>query len=84
MKTEIPTNGSMVRNHISLKTGVEYPAIRRTSFLLWFQACQRVRLLDLTHQLRGHFQDRRVIAHHILPGRLHHLLKMKFRLENED
>ena len=56
MKTGIPTNGSMVKNNISLKTGFGYPATRRTSFLLWFQACQ-IRLLDLTHQLRGHFQD---------------------------
>ena len=37
------------KNHISLKTGFGSFAIRRTSFLLWFQACQ-VRLLDL-HQL---------------------------------
>ena len=45
-----------VKNHISLKTGLGFPATRRTSFLLWFQACQ-IRLLDLTHQLRGHFQQ---------------------------
>ena len=49
------------QNHTSLKTGFEYSAIRRTSFLLWFQACQRVRLQDLIRQLQGHFQDRRVI-----------------------
>ena len=42
MKTGIPTNGSMVKNHISFKTGFEYNVIRRTSFLSWFQACQRV------------------------------------------
>ena len=47
MKTDIPTNGSMVKNHISLKTGFGYPATRRTSFSLWFQACQRVRPPDL-------------------------------------
>ena len=52
MKTDIPTNGSMVKNHISSKTGFEYLAIRRTSFLLWFQACQ-VRPLDL-HRLQRH------------------------------
>ena len=56
MKTGIPTNGSMVKNHISLKTGFGFPATRRTSFLLGFQACQ-IRLLDLTHQPQGHFQD---------------------------
>ena len=49
MKTGIPTNGSMVKNHISLKTGFGSFAIRRTSFLSWFQACQ-VLPLDL-HQL---------------------------------
>ena len=31
-------NGSMVKNHISSKTGFGYFAIRRISFLLWFQA----------------------------------------------
>ena len=50
MKTDILMNGSMVKNHISLqKTVFGYSATRRTSFLLWFQACQ-VRPLDL-HQL---------------------------------
>ena len=51
MKTGIPTNGSMVKNHISLRTEFGLFATQRTSFLLWFQACQ-VRLLDL-HQLQG-------------------------------
>ena len=45
MKTDIPMNQSMVKNHSSLKTGLGFHAIRRTSFLLWFQACQ-VRPLD--------------------------------------
>ena len=58
MKTEITMNGSTVKNHISLKTGFGFPATRRTSFLLWFQACQRVRLQDLIRQLHGHFQDK--------------------------
>ena len=57
MKTDILMNGSMVKNHISLKTGFGHNATRRTSFLLWFQACQ-LRLQDLIHQLQGHFQDR--------------------------
>ena len=52
MKTGIPTNGSMVKNHISLRTEFGLFATRRTSFLLWFQACQ-VLPLDL-HQLQGH------------------------------
>ena len=82
MKTDILMNGSTVKNHISFKTGFGFLATRRTSFLLWFQACQ-IRLLDLTHQLRGHFQDRRVIAQHLLPARLHHLQQVILRLENE-
>ena len=48
MKTGMPTNGSMVKNHISLRTGFGLFATHRTSFLLWFQACQ-VRPLDLHH-----------------------------------
>ena len=36
MKTDILMNGSMVKNHISLKTGFGYNATRRTSFLSWF------------------------------------------------
>ena len=43
----------------------------------------QIRLLDLTHQLRGPFQDRGVIAQQLLPARLHHLQKVKLRLENE-
>ena len=53
MKTGIPTNGSMDKNHISFKkTGFGQFAIRKTSFLSWFQACQ-VLPLHL-HQLHGH------------------------------
>ena len=52
MKTGIPTNGSMVKNHISLRTKFVLFVTQRTSFLLWFQACQ-VRPRDL-HQLQGH------------------------------
>ena len=70
MKTDIPTNGSMVENHISLKTGSGFRATRRTSFLLWFQACQ-IRPLDL--QLQRHLQDKRVITQHLLRARLLHL-----------
>ena len=39
MKTDILMNGSMVKNHISLKTGFGYSATRRTSFRSWLQAC---------------------------------------------
>ena len=72
MNTDTHTSGSTVKKHISLKTVFEYNAIRRTSFPLWLQACQ-IRLLDLTHQPQGHFQNRGVIAQHLLPARLHHL-----------
>ena len=54
MKTEILMNGSMVKNHISFKTGFGYNAIRTTSFLLRYQACQ-VRPLDL-HQLEDTYE----------------------------
>ena len=70
-------------NHISFKTGFGFFATRRTSFLLWFQAYQRVRLQGLIRQLQGHFQDRRVIVQHLLQARLHHLQKVIPRLENE-
>ena len=42
MKTGAPTNGSMVKNHISLKTVFESNVTRRTSFRSWFQACQQI------------------------------------------
>ena len=73
MKTDILMNVSMVKNHISLKTGFGYNATRRTSFLLWFQACQQIRLQDLIRQLQGHFQDRRGLVLHLPQARLHHL-----------
>ena len=57
--------------HLIKKTGFGYHAIRRTSFLLWFQACQ-VRHLDL-HRLQRHLRDRRVIPHHLLQPHLLHL-----------
>ena len=72
MKTGIPTNGSMVKIHISLKTGFECSVISKTSFLLRFQACQQIRHQDLIHQLQRHLQDRRVITQHLLQARLHH------------
>ena len=73
MKKDILMNGSMVKNHISFKTGFGYSATRRTSFLLWFQACQQIRLQDLIRQLQGHFQDKKVIVQHLLQARPHHL-----------
>ena len=70
------------QNHISFKTGFRSRATRRTPFLLRFQTCQ-IRLPDLTHQLQGHFQDRRVIVQHLLQARLHRLQQVISRLENE-
>ena len=64
-----------------LKTGFGHSATRRTSFLLWFQACQ-VHLLD-HHRPQRDLQDRGVIAQHLLPAHLHHLQQVKLRLENE-
>ena len=58
-------NGQKKKN-ISFKTGFEYNATRRTSFLSWFQACRRVRLPVLIIQLQGHLQDRRDIVLHLL------------------
>ena len=85
MKTDIPMDGSMVKNHISLITGFGYNATRRTSFLSWFQACQRVLLLVLIIQLQGHLQDRRSIVLHLLRARLLHRRQRRviMRLENE-
>ena len=72
MKTDILTDGSTVKNHISLKTGFEYNVTRRTSFRSWFQACQRVCPPVLIIQLQGHVQDRRGIVLHLLQARLLH------------
>ena len=72
MKTDILMNGSMVKKHISLKTGFGYNATRRTSFLSWFQACQRVRPPVLIIQLQRHLQDRRGLVLHLLQARLLH------------
>ena len=65
-------NESMVKNHISLKTGFGYNATRTTSFLSWFQACQRVRPPVLIIQLQGHLQDRRGLVLHLPQARLLH------------
>ena len=75
MNTDILTNGSTVRNHISLKTVFEYSATRRTSFRSWFLACQ-VHLL-YRHRPQRHFWNRRVIPHHLLHPHLLHLHQCK-------
>ena len=83
MKTDILMNGSMVRNHISFKTGFEYNATRRTSFLSWFQACRPPVLIS---QLQGHLQVRRGRVLHLLQARLLHQRQqhqVTVRLEKE-
>ena len=42
MKTDTHMNGSTVKNHISLKTGFGYSAIRKISYQSWFLVYQRV------------------------------------------
>ena len=71
-KKDILLNGSMAKNHISSRTGFRFPAIRRISFLLWFQACQRVRPRVLINQLHRHLQDKRVFILHFHQARLRH------------
>ena len=60
-----------VRNHISLKTGLGYNAIRRTSFQSWF-LFRQVHLLD-RHRPQRHLRNRRAIPSHLLHPRLLHL-----------
>ena len=80
MKTGVPTNGSMVKNHISLKTEFGLFVTQRTSFLSWFQACQ-VRLLD-RHRPQRRLRNRRVIHHHFLHLHFLHQQYVIFRFEN--
>ena len=54
------------------KTGFGCSATRRTSFLSWIQACQRVRPLVLIPQLQGQLQDRKDLVVHLLQTRLLH------------
>ena len=56
--------------HLIKKTGFGYNAARRTSFLFWFQACQRVLPPVLILQLQWHLQDRRGIVLYLLQARL--------------
>ena len=67
-----------------LKTWFGYNATRRTSFLSWFQACQRVLPPVFTLQPQWHLQDRGGIILHLLRARLlHQLHQMTVRLERE-
>ena len=71
--------------HLIKKTGFGYSATRTTSFLSWFQACQRVLPPVLIIQLQGHLQDRRGIDLHLLQARLLHRRQhqVTMRLEKE-
>ena len=66
-------NGSMVTSHIRTVFGLF--VTQRTSFLLWFQACQ-VRALD-RNQLHGDLREKgeSILLHLLHP-------QAKFRLEN--
>ena len=56
----------LIKNGIRIQCNTE-------NFIPIVVACQQIRLQDLIRQLQGHFQDRRVIAQHLLQARLHHL-----------
>ena len=66
------SNGSMVKNHIPLKTVSKYNATRRTSFRSWSQACQQVHPPVLILQHQWHLQNREVIILHLSQARLLH------------
>ena len=86
MKTDTRMSGSTIKNHISLKMVFGYNATRRTSFLSWFQARQRVLPLVLIIQLQWHLQDRRGIVLHLLQARFLHQRQQHqviMRLEKE-
>ena len=68
MNTDTHTSGSMVKNHISSKTGFGHSATRRTSLRSWLQACRRVLPPVLI------LQDRRAIILHLPQARLLHLV----------
>ena len=59
MKTNTLMNGSMVKNHISSKTGFGCSATRRTSSRSWFQACQRVLFRFLSFNFKDTFKQER-------------------------
>ena len=73
IKTGTHTNGSMVKNHISWKTGFGYNVTRRTSFRSWFQACQVLHPVLILYP-QWHQQDRRAIILHLPQSRLLHQL----------
>ena len=75
MKTDILMNGSMVKNHISLKTGFGYSATRRTSFRWWFLVWQRVLPPVLILQHPWHLQGRKLIILRLPQPHLLHQLR---------
>ena len=70
MKTDILTNGSPVKNHISLKTGFGYLAIRR-SFVPIVVPGSSTSFSSSSHPSTSMtLQDRRAIILHLPQGRL--------------
>ena len=65
-------SGSMVKNHISLKTVFGYSAIRRTSFRSWFLVYQRVLPQACPLQHPWHLQGRKLIILRLPQGLLPH------------
>ena len=61
MNTDTHMNGSMVKNHISLKTIFEYSVIRKTSYQWWFLVYQRVLPQARLPQHPWHLQRRLII-----------------------
>ena len=78
MKTGIPTNGSMVKNHVSLKMVPGFNAMRRTTFQSWSPSCLRLPLHRAHRQLRNHhhtkikgqdlFQYRLIVGEQMSPN----------------
>ena len=71
MNTDTHTSGSTVTTSHE-KAVFGYSAIRRTSFRLWFQACQRVLPQACPLQHPGHLQDTKLIFPRIPQARLLH------------
>ena len=65
------------KNHILLKTGFGFFAIRRTSFLLWFQACQ-VRSSGSSSALRTPMKQESHSHHLLHPHLLHAVSVIQF------
>ena len=72
MNTDTHTNGSTVKNHISLKPVFGYSAMQRTSFRSWFLVYQRVLPQACFLQHPWHIQGRKLIILRLPQPRLLH------------